>query len=389
LNSSDLIAWFNDSRTAIKNNLSLFSYPIAFVYPWAVSSPRIDAVCLKYYTYCINKTGDFTSENVFNKKEDINNLTIVRVISLGNSTSLSRFKKLFETWNYTVSLNFNENSDKIAYDSSGNGNDGVISGAKWKNDGILKTLKEGKDYTFNEKTGELVPSDEYLYTWFNVTYYAYGNMTEAQNYTTNNTDGEDHNDTINDTDYPRITSTLPIRGFATGNFSVSYIEQNPKELWIIYGNTTDKVVQDVDLSKCWKEPTKTSCNISADLRRFDGQKMGYNFHLADIAGHYNDSKEIKLKVDVSPPVLNKFDYSIGRGMITFAFGVTEPNFNRITYTDTKVGGAIKIGVLCSSLTNGKCTSVKSISRGTHNIKIQILDKAGNSNSFELNVVVLR
>ncbi len=42
---------------------------------------------------------------------------------------------------------FNENSGTTAYDTSGNGNNGTITGATWNNDGIDNTLTEDVDYT--------------------------------------------------------------------------------------------------------------------------------------------------------------------------------------------------------------------------------------------------
>jgi hypothetical protein len=272
-----------------------------------------------------------------------------------------------------LSLNFNENSGTIAHDSSGNGNDGVISGASWKNNGIVKTLKEGIDYTFNGKTGELIPSDEYLYTWFNVTYYVLEDNPAPP--------------VVNDTTPPVITSTSPTSGLTNGSFSVRYIEENPKELWLVYGTATDKRVMSINLNLCSKKKDYTECNVRADLSEFDGKKISYNFHLADIAGNYNDSKEISLKVDVSPPVLNDLEYSVRWRRISYYFDISEPNFKSVTYKDTKNGATVSSGTLCNYLAGGICTASKSLSKGSHTINIQILDKAGNSDSFELNVAV--
>jgi len=58
-----------------------------------------------------------------------------------------------------------ENTGTTAYDSSGNSNDGTISGATWNNDGILNTLTSGADYTLNVATGVLTLASDYLYSW--------------------------------------------------------------------------------------------------------------------------------------------------------------------------------------------------------------------------------
>lgn len=63
-----------------------------------------------------------------------------------------------------LNLKLNENTGTTTYDSSGNGNDGVILGASWDNDGVLNTLTNGEDYTINTGTGlfTIIDSD---YSW--------------------------------------------------------------------------------------------------------------------------------------------------------------------------------------------------------------------------------
>ena len=63
-----------------------------------------------------------------------------------------------------VFFNLNENNGTIAYDSSGNSNNGIINGATWFTDGILVTLVAITDYTLNPTTGlfTIVNND---YSW--------------------------------------------------------------------------------------------------------------------------------------------------------------------------------------------------------------------------------
>jgi hypothetical protein len=70
----------------------------------------------------------------------------------------------------TTNLKFNENSGTTAYDSSGNSNHGTIVGAIWNNDGVLRTLTNGVDYTLNTASGLLTMSSEYLYSWATTTW---------------------------------------------------------------------------------------------------------------------------------------------------------------------------------------------------------------------------
>jgi hypothetical protein len=77
----------------------------------------------------------------------------------------------------------NENSGATTYDSSGNGNNGTISGATWQNDGVLVSLTNGVDYSVEPYTGIftiLNPVYQYSYimtSWVQGTIInTYGNM---------------------------------------------------------------------------------------------------------------------------------------------------------------------------------------------------------------------
>ncbi len=61
-------------------------------------------------------------------------------------------------------LNLNENSGTTAHDTSGNSNNGIITGAIWFTDGVLITLTNIVDYTINAATGlfTIVNND---YSW--------------------------------------------------------------------------------------------------------------------------------------------------------------------------------------------------------------------------------
>jgi len=79
-----------------------------------------------------------------------------------------------ELFNYERTLlqyKFNENSGTTAYDSSGNGNNGTISGATWTTDGVLNTLTAIVDYTIDTTTGLFtIVNSDYLYSWLSLTY---------------------------------------------------------------------------------------------------------------------------------------------------------------------------------------------------------------------------
>ncbi len=181
---------------------------------------------------------------------------------------------------------------------------------------------------------------------------------------------------------PRIYGTEPDRGFASGLFSVEYREDNPQEMWITYWNLTDKRNVLVNLSECYPRRSKMKCDVIVNLSEFDEQELNYVFNLSDIVGNYDESKERTVKVDVSAPRINYFNYSQSSRRVTFTFNVTEPNFDEINYYDYLEGGKVKWRLLCSKLSDGQCEKTKSFSKGAHNLTIEILDKAGNKKQID-------
>ena len=61
-------------------------------------------------------------------------------------TGITKFNSL-DLSSPKLAWNLNENSGTTAYDVSGNGNNGTITGATWNNDGVNVTLTENVDYS--------------------------------------------------------------------------------------------------------------------------------------------------------------------------------------------------------------------------------------------------
>lgn len=118
--------------------------------------------CLKHYTLCF---GDSYSSHQWNngtynyiyKDSKQTEGTMFRV-GMNNNSKLENVKRnsLFEY--LAIELNLNENSGTTAYDSSGNGNNGTISGATWNNDGVKVNLTEDVDYSVSSGTFSLLNS---------------------------------------------------------------------------------------------------------------------------------------------------------------------------------------------------------------------------------------
>jgi len=180
-----------------------------------------------------------------------------------------------------------------------------------------------------------------------------------------------------DSKKPKITKTEPRSGFADGNFLAQIKEDNPTKLELIYGNDTNKINEDADLTLCYIEKRREKCPINVNLSFFDNNEIKYYFILTDIVNRTKDSRVRKLDVDYSDPIVNSFNYSIKRRRVTFLFDITEANFDEINYKDDSSKNP-RWRRLCSRLKkDGTCKKSKGFTRGNHTVHLEVLDDAGN------------
>jgi len=184
---------------------------------------------------------------------------------------------------------------------------------------------------------------------------------------------------------PKITKTEPKDGFADGTFEVQFTEENPISLILNYGTYSITRKKPLNLSlDCYEDNKKSYCDISANLKEFDGKEIEYWFELKDIANQVDSSKHISLQVDTTLPVLNNPGSFWKQGTeddskyIYFKFNVTEKNFDEITYYDSS-DSSPRWKRLCGRLTEeGICETKKSFRGGNHIVDVQISDEAGNA-----------
>lgn len=192
---------------------------------------------------------------------------------------------------------------------------------------------------------------------------------------------------IVDTKKPVIRQTTPKSGFANGNFTLEFQEVNPKEVFLTYGNGIEGYRnQSINLDSCEEINHYKNCKVSVDLSDFDQQKIGYYFGVIDVSNKRAYSKEKILPVDLSPPVINDFDYDIVKRQIKFFLDITEPNFDRIVYIDYSEKRPREIN-LCTSLKNGICDKKVYFKPGEHNLVILVKDKAGNVETIDVNLII--
>jgi hypothetical protein len=175
---------------------------------------------------------------------------------------------------------------------------------------------------------------------------------------------------------PSIKKTAPTgNSYVNGNnFTVTYDEDNVKEIDLFYGSSTaspNKLV----LTGCPSGKGK-SCSASLNLNSLDGKTISYWFTVSDIANNLVKSTAVKVYVDVSAPVINSVNYTLQpkSTYVQFNIKVTEKNLKNIVYIDNN---AAKAKVLCTSLKNGMCSNRISFSKGHHVLSIQAFDKAGS------------
>ena len=183
-----------------------------------------------------------------------------------------------------------------------------------------------------------------------------------------------------DSTKPKITKTLPGKGFANGKFEAWFTEANPFSVTLDYGNLiTGRRTANVPVASCTAIDLKGKyyCSIDVSLADYNNQNIDYKFKVVDIVGNSIESKAITLKVDSAKPVVtNSPIYTINGKYVTFKLNITEANFDKVVYMDNSLLRP-SWKSLCSSLKNNVCEKKITFGRGTHNVDVKVLDDAGN------------
>ena len=188
-----------------------------------------------------------------------------------------------------------------------------------------------------------------------------------------------------DSKEPIIKKTSPKKNsYTDGTFFVQYYEENPKDIWLRYGNYISGF-RNAKLNGC-VGGKKANCSIDVNLDDYDGEEIEYSFNITDIAGNFDDSRIVKVKVDLTSPIINYFNYNINGRYVTFNMSITEQNFDSVEYIDNSASRP-RWATLCSRLKNNLCIVRKTFAYGSHNIDIQVTDKAGNAVAFPVSFVI--
>jgi hypothetical protein len=180
-----------------------------------------------------------------------------------------------------------------------------------------------------------------------------------------------------DSKEPKIKKAEPKKGLTNGYFNVEFEEVNPVDLFLNYIHDEDNRSKKINISSCEQDKKKTICSdIFVNLTDFDGWEIEYWFNITDIYDQYDESKRRTLEVDVTPPEIHSFDYSIDNHKVEFEMIITDPNFDKTEYSDQNATNP-KFKTLCSKLDDSTCEKKVSFSVGIHTLDIRALDEAGN------------
>lgn len=185
-------------------------------------------------------------------------------------------------------------------------------------------------------------------------------------------------DFIVDSKSPKIKETSPKEGFANGDFEIEFFEENPKSIFINYGNDDIGFKnKEININDCQDGFLKIKrCSVSVDLNDYDSKEIKYWFNVTDVAKNSNASEKIKLNVDLSKPVVNSFEFTVENFLVNFSFNITEKNFESIYFFDHNALLPVWRR-LCTSLDGGVCENRRFFWKGAHVLDFRITDRAGN------------
>ncbi len=191
-----------------------------------------------------------------------------------------------------------------------------------------------------------------------------------------------------DSKKPKILKTEPKGGFASGEFTIEFQEDNPSSLQLIIINEQDAAnTTDINISHdCILDKNKYACSIQKDISQYTNQQIQYYAVITDIAGNSVSSRPLKLKVDTSTPIINSISQLVNGRRVELTIDVTETNLDKITFIDN-FDIHPRERTICSSLKNGLCIKSLSLSSGTHDLTIIVRDDADNLVAQDLSITI--
>ena len=263
--------------------------PITFIYPYNGWNSTSMSDCLLNYTLCFGTASEYQNPRYITKYSNFSNGDLWR-ISLDSSTiTLSQYDSVLSrnlNFDTLVQLKFDENSSTTAYDSSGKGNNGIISGATWKgyegwiNDSAVNFITTSSwanvTKTLVAEVGKLIN-----YRWYiadNV-----GNTVSTPIYSLTTIGMPPTPDTTPPT-YSQVSVNNTLAGQST-KFSINIndnVALNPNGQYIFSTNNSGSWVNN---SAVLFSTTPSSANVAKILNSTNGTIVGYMWYITDNAGN--------------------------------------------------------------------------------------------------------
>jgi peptidoglycan/xylan/chitin deacetylase (PgdA/CDA1 family) len=128
---------YQNTKDSIEGNITGYNVS-SWIFPGGYRNITLDIECANYYDICGGIALTQDSAEFLYKTSNLTS-SIPRM-TITNDTNISQFEIMVDYNNKLLGFyNFNENTGTTVYDSSGNGNNGTITGATWNNDGIQVT----------------------------------------------------------------------------------------------------------------------------------------------------------------------------------------------------------------------------------------------------------
>ncbi len=187
-----------------------------------------------------------------------------------------------------------------------------------------------------------------------------------------------------DSNVPKINEVLPAKGFSSGVFEITFIEDNPTSLVLEYGNQqTGFRTKGFSLESCSRNGNKYFCSESVNLNDYNGQNIEYKFTLTDGTGQSAQKQQTGIGVDISYPIISSLEYDVSGKYVYFTIRVEEDYLSEISLIDNSDPRPKEIR-LCNRVVNGICEKKISFSRdGGHDVTLKVTDLAGHVTAQEV------
>lgn len=183
-----------------------------------------------------------------------------------------------------------------------------------------------------------------------------------------------------DSKAPQISKTEPKNGaYGNGQFTIDYTEDNLESVTLFYRLGLLTQTNAMTTNTC-ESGIKKSCTLNVNGLQ-DGE-VYYSFELEDIANVKKSSKETKIIIDTTAPVLTLSpDLTSGvkdyNKKLPLSLSVSE----KIDLSYKDLNGNNKFNILCKNC--NAYTKPVTFRQGSHNIIVRATDRAGNTDEESL------